>query len=227
MGRARSVAALIAWALVAFPTLCAFADPTPVAVAARLDQDRTRASLTFDLSEPVNGQAYALPSPDRIVVDLPEVKFRLNSSVGRVAATDNGIVKAFRFGSFGPDKSRIVIDLSRPACPDSVEAKPIVDGAPATRLKNRAHGVRGFSFRGAEAATPGAGCAQARSGLGQSAGYCPRSWTWRRRRRRAWRRRRSRENPCLCVFPGARAAARDRPPLQSRHDPGGRSVCRP
>jgi N-acetylmuramoyl-L-alanine amidase len=108
----------------------------PVAVGARLSQDANGADLSFDLSRPISARAYALRSPDRIVVDLPEVNFQLDRSLGR-AGTGNAapIVKAFRFGLFAPHESRIVIDLARSACPARVELKPIVDGALASRLK--------------------------------------------------------------------------------------------
>ena len=89
----------------------------------------------FDLSRTVDASASALASPDRIVVDMPEVNFQLDPSVGRVGALPNAsLVKGFRFGLLAPGKSRIVIDLARPACPAQVSAKPIVEGEPAARL---------------------------------------------------------------------------------------------
>jgi N-acetylmuramoyl-L-alanine amidase len=107
----------------------------PVAVAARLSQDANGAELSFDLSRPVNPRVYALTSPDRVVIDLPPVNFRLDPSLGHVRAETSGaIVKNFRFGLLGPHESRIVIDLGRPACPRA-ESKAIVEGMPAARLK--------------------------------------------------------------------------------------------
>jgi N-acetylmuramoyl-L-alanine amidase len=107
----------------------------PVAVGARLSQDETAAKLVFDLSRSVDAIASAMVLPDRIVVDMPEVKFHLDPSVGRVAPSPNGwVVKGFRFGLLAPGKSRIVIDLARTACPAEISAKPIVEGEPAARL---------------------------------------------------------------------------------------------
>jgi N-acetylmuramoyl-L-alanine amidase len=107
----------------------------PVAVGARLSQDETGAKLVFDLSRSVEASASALASPDRIVVDMPEVNFQLDPSIGRGAALPNvSLVKGFRFGLLVPGKSRIVIDLARAACPAEVSAKPIVEGEPAARL---------------------------------------------------------------------------------------------
>jgi N-acetylmuramoyl-L-alanine amidase len=124
-------------ALVALSQAVAFAGESapPVAVGARLAQDETNAQLVFDLSRAVEARAYALTSPDRIVVDLPEVNFQIDPSVGRVNPAGAQLIKAFRFGLLSPGRSRIVLDLVGPACPAEVDAKPIVAGAPAARLK--------------------------------------------------------------------------------------------
>jgi N-acetylmuramoyl-L-alanine amidase len=107
----------------------------PVAVGARLSQDENAANLVFDLSRSVEATASALALPDRIVVDMPEVNFHLDSLVGRVGALPSGsLVKGFRFGLLAQGRSRIVIDLARAACPAQVSAKPIVEGEPAARL---------------------------------------------------------------------------------------------
>ncbi len=134
----RGLAAVSAWAFILAPGALALAGETstPVAVGARLAQDANGARLVFDLSSPVQAHAYALPSPDRIIVDLPEVNFQLDPSVGREGvANDPTIIKAFRFGTLASGKSRIVIDLARPACPTGVGSKPVVDGASASRLQ--------------------------------------------------------------------------------------------
>ena len=76
-----------------------------------------------------------MADPDRIVVDLAEVNFQLDPAVGRSAPRrSDSIVKAFRFGLFGPGKSRVVIDLARPACVAKVETAPIARGSAPSRL---------------------------------------------------------------------------------------------
>ena len=107
----------------------------PVVVGARLTQDENAAKLVFDLSRAVDASASALASPDRIVIDMPEVNFQLDPMGSRVDAPPNvSIVKGFRFGLVAPGKSRIVIDLAHAACPVEVSARPIVEGDPAARL---------------------------------------------------------------------------------------------
>jgi N-acetylmuramoyl-L-alanine amidase len=89
----------------------------------------------FDLSRAIDASASALASPDRIVVDMPEVNFQLDPSAARVYTLPNvSLVKGFRFGLLAPGKSRIVIDLAHSACPAEVSARPIVEGEPAARL---------------------------------------------------------------------------------------------
>jgi len=106
----------------------------PVAVAARLADDGETAKLVFDLSGPVTANARALVDPDRIVVDMAEVSFQIDPSVGRPRDRAQAIVKGFRFGLFGPGKSRVVIDLAEPACVAKVETAPIAKGAAPARL---------------------------------------------------------------------------------------------
>ena len=70
----------------------------PVAVGARLSQDENAAKLVFDLSRPVDASASALASPDRIVVDMPEVKFQFDFAGSGVDTLPNvSIVKGFRY----------------------------------------------------------------------------------------------------------------------------------
>jgi N-acetylmuramoyl-L-alanine amidase len=112
----------------------ALGQETPVAVAARLADDGDAAKLVFDLSGPVAAKARALVDPDRIVVDMPEVSFQIDPSIGRPRDHAQTIVKGFRFGLFGPGRSRVVIDLAAPACIGKVETSPIVKGSPPSRL---------------------------------------------------------------------------------------------
>ena len=137
MARIGRLAAFAIFALMGAPLqrVCAGEGSAPVAVGARLSQNENAANLVFDLSRSVDATASALASPDRIVVDMPEVNFQLDPLVGRIGALPNGsVVKGFRFGLLAPGRSRIVIDLARAACPAQVSAKPIVEGEPAARL---------------------------------------------------------------------------------------------
>src|SRR5260370_4908436 len=113
MARVGQLAAFAIFALMAALVQRGFAGEAtaPVAVSARLSQDGNAASLVFELSRSVDATASALALPDRIVVDMPEVNFHLDSLVGRVGALPNGsLVKRFRFGLLTQDRSPFVID---------------------------------------------------------------------------------------------------------------------
>jgi N-acetylmuramoyl-L-alanine amidase len=73
------------------------------------DEQLTRFSITF--TAPVAYQVFTLPRPHRVIIDAPDVAFRLPPGTGQHG---KGLIKAFRFGLFAPGKSRIVIDATRP-----------------------------------------------------------------------------------------------------------------
>ena len=69
----------------------------------------------------------------------------LTPAVGRVMAPKaDALVKAFRFGLFGPGKSRVVIDLARPACVAKVDSRRLTRDKNASRLtlELQAHAAR-------------------------------------------------------------------------------------
>jgi N-acetylmuramoyl-L-alanine amidase len=135
MARRGWIAGFAGLALTAvYPAAGSSASPA-VAVEVRFSQDAGDAKLVFDVSRPVTGNAFALSAPDRIVVDLSPVNFQVDASAGRLGpGRDGDLVKSFRFGMLADGKSRVVIDLARRACPVEVSAKPIVEGAQASRL---------------------------------------------------------------------------------------------
>jgi N-acetylmuramoyl-L-alanine amidase len=109
-----------------------------IATAAHLDDSGEKARLTFELSTPVNASAFALTAPDRIVVDMPETDFRVDPAAGNHALPRGGVrapqhvgalVASFRFGSFSPGRSRIVIDLAAPARVAHVGSEKSADGS--------------------------------------------------------------------------------------------------
>ncbi len=125
-------------AALAAPDTAAQSAPSPtIATAAKLENGTDRAKLTFDLSQPIIATAFVLAAPDRIVVDVPEVDFRVDPQAGGGAKSirsrpgmvkASGLVSSFRFGLFAPGKSRIVIDLAGPARILRAAAEPASDG---------------------------------------------------------------------------------------------------
>ena len=73
------------------------------------DRDETLFQLT--LSRGVTAEVYTLASPYRVIIDLPEVAFRLPPEAGRDA---RGLVSSYRYGQFDEGKARIVLDTNGP-----------------------------------------------------------------------------------------------------------------
>ena len=146
----------------------------PVAVAARLADDGESAKITLRPLGAGRGEPPTRwPTPTASSSTSPR---STSSSIRRSAARRPGrggaLVKAFRFGLFGPGRSRVVVDLARPACVEKTETAPIAkERRPASGHCVEALRVRRLRRGGARRA--------------------PRS----RRRRRRLRRRPSRRPP--------------------------------
>lgn len=103
--------------------------PPPVVRAAELVDDGVSARLNLQLSRAVEATARPAGHPDRILVDLPEVDFQLDPASARARTTGaEPLTSAFRFGLVEPGKSRLVIELERPACVDKLTS---ASGEPA------------------------------------------------------------------------------------------------
>jgi N-acetylmuramoyl-L-alanine amidase len=92
--------------------LPASADDFPVASEVRLGGDETQTRMVVDFSRKIELRAFTLANPYRVIIDLPQVTFRLPPQAGEGG---RGLVKAFRYGLMMTGGSRIVIDLTRPA----------------------------------------------------------------------------------------------------------------
>jgi N-acetylmuramoyl-L-alanine amidase len=84
----------------------------PVAFDARLAGDARQTRFVLDIDKAIVFRAFTLADPYRLVVDIPQVNFRLPAGTG---AAGRGLVKAFRYGLVMPGGSRIVFDLTGPA----------------------------------------------------------------------------------------------------------------
>ena len=89
----------------------AHAAPEATATAAHLSGDKTRTTFRLDLTAGVTAEIFTLANPYRVIVDLPDVSFRLPDGTGQ---TGHGLVEAFRYGLFAERKARVVIDTSGP-----------------------------------------------------------------------------------------------------------------
>jgi N-acetylmuramoyl-L-alanine amidase len=100
----------------------------PVVTEARLLGDESRTRFVADLSRSIDLAAFTLADPYRVVIDVPQLAFRLPAKAGE---TGRGLVKAFRFGLVMQGGSRIVLDVAGPVRVDKAFMLDPVDGQPA------------------------------------------------------------------------------------------------
>jgi N-acetylmuramoyl-L-alanine amidase len=115
--------------------------PLPIVMSARIGEHNDRTRLVIELSDPVNLRAFALANPDRVVIDMPEVSWRLGAPP---RPSGFGAIKSYRYGQFRVGNSRMVIDLNQPvSISDTLVLPPssgfgyrvVIDLFPTTRPK--------------------------------------------------------------------------------------------
>ena len=112
------------------PPATSAADSFPVATAARLAGDESRTRFVMDFSRTIDLHAFTLADPYRVVIDIPQVIFRLPPKTGE---SGRGLIKAFRFGLVMQGGSRLVFDLAKPARIEKASVIEAAEGDP-TRL---------------------------------------------------------------------------------------------
>lgn len=106
--------------------------------------------LVFDVSEKIEAQVFTLKSPNRVVLDLPEVGWRLPQ---KPLPTSVGLLERMRYGLFKPGTSRVVLDMASEVAVEKVfvlaprdghsyrvviDMKPAAMVAPDKRVKTKA-----------------------------------------------------------------------------------------
>ena len=103
-------------------------DSLPVATDARLGGDEAQTRFVMDLSRKIDLHAFTLADPYRVILDIPQVVFRLPPKSGEGG---RGIVTAYRFGLVMQGGSRMVFDLAKPVRIEKAFVVDATDGAPA------------------------------------------------------------------------------------------------
>ena len=107
-----SLAVLICLSAASLPVTAADAVVTDMRVGGHAGKTR----FVFDLTNRVRFGLFTLADPYRVVVDLPEVGWRLP---GRPLPARTGLLKKLRYGLFKPGVSRVVLEMNSPAAIDS------------------------------------------------------------------------------------------------------------
>lgn len=100
----------------------------PVASDVRVGGDAKSTRFVVDFDQKVDAATFTLADPYRVVVDLPQIVFKLPPASGD---SGRGLVKAFRYGLVMQGGSRIVLDTKGPVRVEKSFALPAADGQPA------------------------------------------------------------------------------------------------
>jgi N-acetylmuramoyl-L-alanine amidase len=113
---------------IAVQTLSAPVESAPEATDVRLGGDARQTRFVVDMTRKVDIAAFTLADPYRVVIDLPQIVFKLPAHAGEHG---RGLVKAFRYGLIMQGGSRIVLDVSGPVRVEKAFTLAAVDGQPA------------------------------------------------------------------------------------------------
>ena len=86
--------------------------------------DATRTRFVIGLEKSVQFQVFSLSNPNRVVIELPDVKV----SLPVIGDKPVGLVKSFRGGQASDDKMRVVIDVTEPVIVSKSEIEKAHDG---------------------------------------------------------------------------------------------------
>jgi N-acetylmuramoyl-L-alanine amidase len=100
----------------------------PEATAVRLGGDGSKTRFVMDFDRKIDMATFTLADPYRVVVDLPQVMFKLRAHVGEQG---RGLIKAFRYGLIMRGGSRIVLDVTGPVRVNKAFTLAAADGQPA------------------------------------------------------------------------------------------------
>ena len=103
-------------------------DRLPAVTDVRIGGSETQTRFIMDLTSKIDVAAFALANPYRVVVDLPQVAFKLPDKAGEQS---RGLVRAFRFGLIMQGGSRIVLDTKGPVRIDKAFVLDAEGGQPA------------------------------------------------------------------------------------------------
>ena len=108
--------------------LAAAVEQEVVATDLRIGGDDKQTRFVVDLNRKIDLAAFTLADPYRVVVDLPQVNFKLPA---KAATQSRGLVKAFRYGLIMQGGSRIVLDTKGPVRIEKSFVLDAAEGQPA------------------------------------------------------------------------------------------------
>jgi len=91
------------------------------ATGVRIGVSAAATRFVLDLTDEVPFKVYTMRDPYRVVVDLPELAWKVDPTAAR---EHGGVIERFRFGLFKPGTFRVVLDVSKPVAVHSAVALP-------------------------------------------------------------------------------------------------------
>ncbi len=126
-----------------------------IATDSEVSGDNDRTDFTMTLSEGVTVEVFTLANPYRVILDLPDVTFRLPKKAGQKG---NGLISAYRYGLFAARKARVVIDTVSPVSIEKAVMSPA--GAGAVKLQLSLVAIDAASFGAGTGASRASGRAK-------------------------------------------------------------------
>ena len=105
--------------------------PAATDTTTALAGDTNRTRFVIGLERAVEFQVFSLSNPNRVIVELPDLKLQLPPMTGDAAV---GLVQSFRGGLSAPGKMRIVIDVTGPVIVEKASIEKAKDAAHSPRL---------------------------------------------------------------------------------------------
>jgi N-acetylmuramoyl-L-alanine amidase len=86
-------------------------DSKPMVIGLKLGESAARSRFQVELSDPVAVRVFTLTNPNRVVIDMPDVQWRVSDAA---RPSGKGAVKSYRYGQFRKGNSRFIVDLNTP-----------------------------------------------------------------------------------------------------------------
>jgi N-acetylmuramoyl-L-alanine amidase len=83
----------------------------PMVIGLKLGETKELSRFTVELSDPVGVRIFTLANPNRVVIDMPDVQWRMPNAD---RPTGKASVKSYRYGQFRKGNGRFIVDLNNP-----------------------------------------------------------------------------------------------------------------
>jgi N-acetylmuramoyl-L-alanine amidase len=131
LGRALICLAALLGAATLAPRGPATAAAAPVVSSVRFGHEQQRTRVVIEVDHRVDFRVQAIDSPPRLVIDLPEVKWRVGPDP---LGDPRGMALRHRYGKFAQGRSRLVVDMAEPFRIADSFVLPPADGARSFRV---------------------------------------------------------------------------------------------